>query len=132
MVSVGGYSPLLPPTPVRVDRSSGRPLDTARAGVYLTPASISGTPIFDFQLAQIKKQILSTLQARGSVKAEHFYETLTGLPENMISTKGYRQALLSLESEGAVIVLNKDGSGTPAGKRKRNTLAAGYYVGVTH
>lgn len=87
--------------------------------------------LFDFHLQEIKVSVLRELEKVGPVKVSHFSVTLVERPEDQIASKGYKQALLALEGEGKVEVLEKDGSGNLAGRRRAGTLGDEYYVRVS-
>lgn len=107
--------------------------DDGNGGLQLAQASINegGKLLFDYQMTNIKDSIISILGTKRQVQVKYFTMTLVHRPENLISSVGYRSALLELENEGRIQVLDKDGSGKIAKKRPRNTLAAEYYVSTT-
>lgn len=98
-------------------------------GLEFAQASLNTVqPLFDIQMSRIKESVLEVLSAHGPVKAQLFYAQLVEHPDNMISTNGYRQALLALEDEGKIHVLAKNGSGDLASNRRKGTLAKDYYI----
>jgi three-Cys-motif partner protein len=88
-------------------------------------------PMFDKHGA-IKEEILAALKG-GPVRASVFYKDWTMRSTDMQCEAGYRQALLELENESKIEVLDKDAknvipvSARPS-RRNKPTLAKDYYV----
>ena len=107
--------------------------DEGDGGLALEQASVSDESwLFSPKWDAIKRSVLNELAA-GAKQARHFYETLTALPDNRLCESAYRKALLELESDGLVVVLDKAGRlPTPATKRRQikntPTLAKDYFV----
>jgi len=90
-----------------------------RGGLALMQKSIqSGHSLFDPEWDSFKVSILSDL-AKPRL-ASYFYEILPGQAENLFCEPAYRQALLELENEGKIVVLNSTGTATSAATRKKN------------
>lgn len=100
-------------------------------GLEFAQASLAkGSQLFDPQMRDIKSSILEILNNNNQVKVDYFTKILVEHPENMFSTKGYKEALVELESELKIQVLMKDGSGQLAKKRRAGTLADDYYLRI--
>lgn len=103
-------------------------------GLALVQASKQNSPhlLFRPKWEAVKADVLRELGS-GKRRVSHFYEDLVARPTNLLSETAYRKALLELEAEGELIVLDKLGAApAPAAtRRKRNgvsTLADAYYV----
>lgn len=88
-------------------------------------------PMFD-KHADIKKEILRALNSK-PLLVSVFYEEWTARPTDMQCESSYRQALLELESEGRIEVLDKKGNNVVNVDARRKikgkaTLAKDYYV----
>ena len=88
-------------------------------------------PMFDTH-ADIKEEILGALEVE-PVRVSVFYQEWTMRPTDMQCEAAYRQALLELENDGKIEVLDKDGKNVMSidarPKRKNKpTLAKDYYV----
>jgi hypothetical protein len=101
--------------------------------LQLTQASRTNyIPLFDLRGDAIKKTIVQALE-RGPLRVRVFYEDWVCRPEDMLCEGAYRKALLELEQEGNIEVLDKDGrSPKPSAERPRRngkpTLGKEHYV----
>ena len=90
-------------------------------------------PMFD-QHADIKKEILQALQIK-PLRASVFYEDWTARPTDLQCEAAYRKALLELERDGKVEVLDKAGNNVVSVNARRKfrgkaTLAKDYYIRI--
>ncbi|MGR3279743.1 three-Cys-motif partner protein TcmP, partial [Acaryochloris marina NIES-2412] len=84
-----------------------------RGGLALIQkSSEDGPKLFDPEWDTFKKSILSELTP--CQQASYFYEDLTEKPDNYFCEPAYREALLELEKEGKVLVIDKNGKDTTA------------------
>ncbi|HEY0137214.1 MAG TPA: three-Cys-motif partner protein TcmP [Nannocystis sp.] len=102
-----------------------------KGGLLFEQASYSRTEaLFRPGWDSVKTSILEELRA-GPKCVAYFYGELVERPENRLCAAAYRNALLELETEGKILVLNPDGR-TPAPKRRTHkgspTLGERYYV----
>lgn len=102
-----------------------------KGGLLFEQASYSEMQmLFTPEWDGVKESILAVLSA-GPTPVTHFYEELAEKPENRLCEKAYRTALLELEREGKVVVLEPDRR-TLAPKRPlrkgERTLDKRYYV----
>lgn len=102
-----------------------------KGGLALEQASVSAMEMmFTPEWDAIKDSIVATLKS-GPKPADHFYTNLALSPDNRLCEKAYRMALLELEEEARIVVLDKQGR-YPAPNRRRIkgalTLAKDYYV----
>lgn len=94
--------------------------ESGRGGLALAQASASQTlMMIDSEWDALRNSIVSEL--RVPREAQYFYETLSEQPGNLYCDKAYRTALLELEEEGTISVVDKHGRPTTAAtRRKRN------------
>ena len=76
-----------------------------------------GHILFDPEWDAFKQSILKELAAPR--KADYFYHDLTSRSDNLFCEPAYREALLELEQEGSIIVLDSKGKPTTASTRRR-------------
>lgn len=106
--------------------------ENKRGGLEFAQASRTVfAPLFG-PLYDIKNDILNAVKT-GPRCVGLFYDEWVERPEDAYSRSAYKQALLELESDGDIEVLDKDGkTPKPASMRKRHkgepTLGDGYYV----
>jgi hypothetical protein len=98
---------------------------------FLQKSRTNFIPLFDKNV-DVKTEIFKALLGE-PFRVSVFYEEWTMRPTDMQCEAAYRQALLKLEGEGKIEVLNKDGNTviSAATRPKRNnkpTLAKDYYV----
>jgi three-Cys-motif partner protein len=89
-------------------------------------------PLFDFSWDEVKENILKALQG-GPLKVAAFCEDWVYRPEDMLCETAYKQALLELESEAKIEVLDKQGKNVVSvlarpRRKGKATLANDYYV----
>jgi len=77
----------------------------------------NGHSLFDPEWDAFKDSILGALFKPRL--ASYFYEILPGEAENLFCEPAYREALMELEKEGKVIVLNSSGTATSAATRRK-------------
>lgn len=91
-----------------------------------------GLPLFRPKWNLFKESIIAGLQ-NGMLRASVFYEDWVSRRDDCFAETAYREALLELEKEGRIVVLDKDGiSPKPAEKRQKRkgkqTLGKDYYI----
>lgn len=102
-----------------------------KGGLLFEQASYSGTEVlFRPEWESVKASVLDELRGESRC-VSYFFEELVKKPENRLCRAAYRTALLELEEEGKIVVLDKDGR-SPAPKRRLHkgspTLGDGYHV----
>lgn len=105
--------------------------ESGRGGLALAQASTSQTlTMIDPEWDTLRASIISELRAPR--KAQHFYDTLSEQPGNLYCDKAYREALLELEEEGTILVVDKKGKLTTAATRPKrkgqSTLSAPHTI----
>jgi hypothetical protein len=93
-----------------------------------------GMLLFRPKWDSFKESIITGLQ-NGMIQAREFYEDWVFRPDDRFAEPAYREALLELEEEGQIIVLDKHGrSPKPAESRKKlkgkQTLGKDYYIAL--
>lgn len=106
--------------------------DEGIGGMEFQQASRQGfSPLFYPAAERIKDELLTEIK-RGQTCVDVFFENWVLKPENMLCSSAYRAQLLALESEGKIVVIDKDGrTPKPAERRIRKglpTLGSGYFV----
>jgi len=100
-------------------------------GLELVQASRSGRALIRPNWEAMKQRITDAL-ARGPVKVDVFYSDWVERPDDVFSEPAYKQALLELESERKIDVLDKQCKKRyamkPEGPRLPGTLGKDYYV----
>lgn len=102
-------------------------------GLALEQKSLQGGPMLIApEWDAVLESVVAELEA-GTKRVSHFYETLSQQPANKLCEAAYRRALIELEEDGKVQVLDKQGvNPMPAGMRRKRkgqtTLAKDYYV----
>ncbi len=97
----------------------GRSAD-GNGGLALEQASIKdGRRLFKPEWDAVKKSVLDLLTPRQSLRASHFYKTVSEQRGNKFSEPAYRQALLELEAAGKIVVSDKTGKATTAESRRK-------------
>jgi three-Cys-motif partner protein len=91
---------------------------SGRKGLALMQKSVqSGYTLLDPEWDEFKESILSYLDE--PKRASYFYKDLPEQPDNLFCEPAYREALLELEKEGKIIVLNEEGATTSAKTRRK-------------
>ncbi|AKF06104.1 three-Cys-motif partner protein TcmP [Sandaracinus amylolyticus] len=86
--------------------------------------------LFTPQWDSIKRSVLEELKT-GPQIVSYFYNDLPERPDNRLARPAYRNALLELESERKIVVLDKDGRTPKPNRPKRHgriTLGENYWV----
>lgn len=92
--------------------------ESGRGGLALIQkSSEDGPKLFDPEWDSFKVSILSELALHR--QARYFYEDLPEKPDNYFCEPAYREALLELEKEGRVRVIDKNGKDTTALTRRK-------------
>lgn len=102
-----------------------------QGGLELVQASRGGRALIRPNWDGMKRRVLDVLD-QGPMKAEVFYLAWAEEPDDVFSASAYRQALLELEEEGRIEVLDKACKKPypmkPKGPRRKGTLAKDYYI----
>jgi three-Cys-motif partner protein len=105
-----------------------------RGGLALEQASLKDVPLLIApQWQEVRQEVLTVLKEAPRRQAKYFYQELAERPGNRLCRNAYRMALLELEKEGHIEVLDKAGV-TPMPVHNRRpykgepTLAEDYYV----
>jgi three-Cys-motif partner protein len=92
--------------------------EAGRGGLALMQKSLAeGHVLFDPEWDAFKESILNELTAPR--KAAYFYSELPGHPDNLFCEPAYREALLELEQDGSIIILDSNGKATTASTRRQ-------------
>lgn len=92
--------------------------EAGRGGLALMQKSLTdGHVLFDPEWDSFKQSILQELTTPR--KAAYFYHDLPSRPDNLFCEPAYREALLELEQEGSILVLDSKGNSTTASTRRR-------------
>lgn len=88
--------------------------------------------LFDYDWDNVKHEIRTALK-QGPIEVSVFYQDWVWRPEDMLCVTAYKKALLELETEGMIEILDKDGRNVvSANARKRHkgrpTLGKDYLV----
>lgn len=106
---------------------------TAEGKGGLTLEQASSVPmemLFTPEWESIRQSILAELKP-GMKPVSYFSDGLVKKPDNRLCARAYKTALLELEAEGKIVVINKNGIGIAGTRRTRNgvmTLADDYNV----
>lgn len=112
--------------------TEGRRADGSGGLEFMQASHTGELSLFDIQSSVVEESVLTILTNHGRpLIARYFLINLAEQADNLVSAKNYKEALLKLESEGKIQVLDKNGSGQLASKRRSGTLAEGYYLQVT-
>jgi len=91
--------------------------EAGRGGLALMQKSLTdGHVLFDPEWDAFKQSILKELTTPR--KVAYFYHDLTSRSDNLFCEPAYREALLELEQEGSIIVLDSKGKSTTASTRR--------------
>jgi len=100
-------------------------------GLELVQASAGPRALLRPQWEGLKRRIVEAL-AQGPLRAKVFYTEWAQRPDDVFCESAYRKALLELEREERITVLDKKGREpcpiAPKGRRRRGTLAKEYFL----
>jgi len=93
---------------------------SGKGALALEQASVAGSrPLFNPAWDDVKASVLAELKAvGGALRAKYFYDTLSERRDSVLCRPAYKRALLELEAEKKIVVLDKAGKPTTAATRR--------------